>query len=76
MATKAQKIAALTPRARKLWDRLCQGHFYRRHDDRTPKAMAELEAAGLVRIMARPVEIWVCFVPVGSRPMRPERIGS
>lgn len=74
--TRAQKIEALSPRARKLWDRLCEGAFYKLHDERTPKAMAELEAAGLLMRLVRAPELWACYAPKGSKPYRPEVIAK
>jgi len=71
-----EQIAGLSARARALWDRLREGRFYQVHAENTPKAMAELEAAGLVQIMARPVEIWACWVPAGSRQASPEVIAQ
>lgn len=73
---RAEKIASLSARARALLERLQEGRFYKARDPLTPKAMAELEAAGLVCLMARPVEIWACYVPVGSKPYRAEVIAS
>lgn len=74
--TRDQKLAALSPRARRLWERLCDGAIYQAHSDRTPQAMGELEAAGLITVIARPIELWACYVPVGSRPYRPEVIAK
>lgn len=71
-----EQIAGLSARARALWDRLREGRFYQAHAETTPKAMAELEAAGLVQIMARPVEIWACWVPAGSRQASSEAIAQ
>jgi uncharacterized protein with von Willebrand factor type A (vWA) domain len=76
MSRRAQKIAALSPRARKLWDRLCAGEIYQAHSDRTPQAMSELQAAQLVTVIARPIEIWARFAPVGSKSYRPEVIAK
>lgn len=70
------QIAGLSARARALWDRLREGRFYQAHADNTPKAMAELDEAGLVQVMARPVEIWACWVPAGSRQSSPEVIAK
>lgn len=71
-----EQIAGLSARARALWDRLREGRFYQHHADDTPKAMAELDNAGLVEVMARPVEVWACWVPAGSRQASPEVIAQ
>jgi hypothetical protein len=70
---RADKIAVLSPRARKLWDRLVAGEFYPTFDANTPKAMDELDKAGLVHHAMRPQTYIRCFVPVGYKPTREER---
>ena len=76
MTRRDKKIAALSPRARALWDRLCDGAIYQIHGPRTPKAMDELERAGLLTVIARPIVIWACHAPIGSKPGKPEVIAK
>ncbi len=68
------KLSGLSARARALYGRLQEGRFYPAHADRLPKAMYELEDAGLVKLMARPELITVCWVPKGSVRFRDEVI--
>lgn len=63
----------LSSRALKLLERVKAGVFYP-VEGRIPKAMAELEAAKLVTTCGRVVVIKRCFVPIGFRPHREERL--
>lgn len=53
----------LSKQAEKLLERVKQGRFYRPYGDRLPKAMAELEKAGLVTTTGRVVVIELAYVP-------------
>lgn len=65
---------ALSPRAKKLLGRIRQGAYYMAHSPRKPKAMAELEEAGLVTITGRAIVFQACYVPTtGYTPMVQER---
>lgn len=67
MATLHEKrLASLSPRARKLYDRMVSGsRFYMAYEDkRTPKAMQELQDSGLVGIGGRVARIVSAFVPL------------
>ena len=71
---KAKIIAGLTPRARKLWDRVSSSvNFYLWEATDTPKAMVELERAGLVTTMGRVVVMKACYVPVGTKGFKLEQ---
>lgn len=74
--TRRLKLTVGQARARKLWDRLCAGAIYQIHSERTPKAMAELEAAGLLTVIVRPIELWACHAPVGSKSYQAEVIAK
>lgn len=63
----------LSKRAGALLKRVQAGRFYVWGDERTPKAMQELEAAGLVASVGRPIVIARCYVPAtGYTPYQPE----
>lgn len=63
-ASEAKRLEGVSIRARKLYRRLKdEGRFYRAYREDTPKAMAELEAAGLVGISGRVNVITACYVP-------------
>lgn len=66
--TANQKLATVSIRARKLYARIVAGHWYgfgTGTDHRpTPKAMKELEDAGLVIIGGRVRAIALAYVPV------------
>lgn len=64
----------LSIRAQKLYQRMLEGAWYRWGDTRTPQAMAELDAAGLVGTMGRVETIVRCWVPAGSEPFQLEKI--
>ncbi|TIV60311.1 hypothetical protein [Mesorhizobium sp.] len=64
--------ANLSKRAAKLLARVRAGKFYFNYDKRTPKAMEELVAAGLVGTAGRAVVLRSCFVPAGYE-VRAER---
>jgi len=69
-----RKIARLSPAARKLFERVLDpDNFYKAHAPRVPKAMIELEVAGLVGTMGRVVSIERCYVPRGTRPLKLEK---
>lgn len=74
LPSKKPEPPVLSPRAQALYDRLLAGEFYRWGDKRTPKAMAELEALGLVGTMGRVETIVRCWVPSGSVPLQAEQI--
>ncbi len=64
----------LSKHARNLLARIKQGRFYRPYDDRLPKAMKELEEAGLVTLTGRVVVIELAYVPTqGYTPYQEER---
>lgn len=64
----------LSKRAAKLFERVKKGEFYPAYDKSTPKAMKELEEAGLVSTCGRVVVIRACYVPAsGYTPFVPER---
>ena len=64
----------LSKRAQSLLARLKAGKFYIWGDGRTPKAMKELETAGLVATAGRPIVIARCYVPAaGYTPYQGER---
>ena len=57
------KEAALSASAFAILQRLRAGKFYRAHTPRKPKAMAELEASGLVAVAGRVVVARAFYVP-------------
>lgn len=64
----------LSARARKLLERVRRGEYYRAHHERLPKAMKELEDAGLVTVTGRPIVFEACYVPTsGYKPYVPEK---
>lgn len=75
MTTKAQRIAALSPAARKLYARVLAGHWYPWDgpNGKTPKAMAELVKARLVRVGGRVERVRAAYVPTGTKPYKLER---
>ena len=75
MGKKEQEaLAGLSKSAAKLYARVREGHFYRPYDERCPKAMKELEMAGLVTATGRITQIELCFVPVhGYKPFEMEK---
>jgi hypothetical protein len=70
---KEVAIQNLSPRARKLYDRVLNGAWYKAYDTTIPKAMAELTTAGLVQIGGRVKTMESCFVPTGTKPFRLEQ---
>lgn len=68
-----RETPAISKRAEKLLSRIKRGEFYRAYDSRVPKAMRELEDAGLVSVTGRVVVIEACYVPAtGYRPYKHE----
>lgn len=67
-------MTELSKNAQNLLGRLKSGRFYRAYDPQLPKAMEELEKAGLVKTMARAEVISLCWVPVNSVPFTEEKI--
>jgi hypothetical protein len=66
--------AKLSKRARDLLERVRNGAFYRPWSPDLPKAMKELEDAGLVATTGRVVVIELCYVPAeGYTPYVPEK---
>lgn len=63
----------LSKRAAKMLERLKAGAFYVWEPDKVPKAMEELEAAGLVGTCGRATRTVRCWVPKGYKPARQER---
>ncbi len=64
----------LPKRAQKLWERVKDGEYYRPWDPKLPKAMKELQDAGLVATVGRVVVIERCYVPAkGYTPYVPEK---
>lgn len=68
-----EKEYALSPRAKKLLARVRDGHWYRAYDEKTPAAMQELVAAGLVGTLGRVQTLVRCYVPKGTKPPIMER---
>ena len=72
--TKAERIAGLSKRAKKMWNRMQEDWRYYTHAKYyNSPTMRELIDAGLVGTMGRPVVWYSCFVPVGSRSAKPEK---
>lgn len=67
-------VVILSPRAQQLYQRLLNGDFYAAYDPKTPKAMQELVAAGLVGIGGRVMKVGAFYVPMGTVPYRMEKI--
>ena len=63
----------LSKRAEALLERVRAGHWYPVMG-KVPKAMAELEAAGLVGVMGRVATIRAAYVPAGTVPLQRERL--
>jgi len=57
------RVAKLSKRAQKLYERICNGHWYPSHSEKLPKAMKELFLAGLVKHAPRAVVIAKGIVP-------------
>lgn len=80
--TKEQKIAALSPKARKLYERVCDsanwyaGTGHVALEARTPAAMQELLDAGLVVVGGRVERLVSCYVPKGTKPFKLEKFPS
>ncbi len=67
-------MTALSKRAEKLWERICDGEFYPAYSEREPKAMRELVDAGLVSVCVRVQTIVACYVPRrGYKPFKQEQ---
>jgi len=60
----------MTRAAEKLLRRIRRGDWYPAYSPRTPKAMKELEDAGLVQIMGRIKVIEACYVPTGTKQFK------
>ena len=56
-------VANLSPRAKKLWERIVKGQWYGAHAANLPKAIKELTAAGLVKHAPKAVVIAKGIVP-------------
>lgn len=71
-------VERLSPRGRTLWEKVKKSQRFFRWEgpDSGPKAMAELEKAGLVGSMGRVVSIKRCWVPVGTEPFEVEKFPS
>lgn len=67
---EAKLLASVSARARKLFTRVRNGHWYGAHADDTPKAMKELVDAGLVRASPRVAVIATAFVAHNHRPFK------
>ncbi len=64
----------LSKNAEKLLARVKEGRWYMAYEPGVPKAMKELEDAGLVRIVGRPMVIAAAYVPAkGYVPYRGEK---
>ena len=64
----------LSTNAQKLLERLKAGRWYEAYAKDTPKAMKELEDAGLVTATGRVIEVRLCYVPAeGYVPYEPEK---
>lgn len=67
----------LSKRAQKLYARVCEGRWYGAHTKSVPAAMAELESAGLVTTVGRPMIVALAYVPTtGYRAYESERYGD
>lgn len=58
----------LTKRAQALLARIRSGAWYVPYAGKTPKAMDELLAAGLVEIGGRVAVMYLAYVPTGTKP--------
>lgn len=68
-----KKLKLVSPRARALYARVKKGRWHDTLSAKTPKAMKELEGAGLVQISGRVAKIQLAYVPVeGFLPFRTE----
>jgi hypothetical protein len=71
---RQERVAQLSKRARKLYDRIESGRFYTIASNSIPRAMDELWAAGLVSVTGRVQTIVAAFVPsTGYKPYREEQ---
>jgi hypothetical protein len=65
-------MTQLSKNAQKMLERLKAGSYYVWVPNKIPKAMLELQAAGLVGTCGRVNSIVRCWVPIGYRPHLPE----
>jgi hypothetical protein len=64
---RAKRVARLSKAAAKMYARIREGHFYKAYTDNIPRAMKELESAGLVKPAGRVVVIGAYYVPDDCR---------
>lgn len=62
----------LSKAAQKILHNLRRGRYYVWDPKKTPKAMLELEQAGLVGTCGRVTKIVRCWVPIGFKPATQE----
>jgi hypothetical protein len=65
---KRKAIEGLSPRAKKLWARVQDSTHWYPWDAKVPKAMKELEKAGLVVEGGRVARVVLAWMPVGTLP--------
>lgn len=70
--TKAQQkaIAELSPRAKKTWDKIREGKFYKTYALGLPYTIDELCSAGLIEVQGRVETVIACWVPVGTKEFK------
>jgi len=61
--TEKVRLASVSKRARKLFERIESGRFYRAYGEGNPKAMTELLDAGLIKRYPKVVVIASAMVP-------------
>lgn len=71
-----ERLAALSPRAQAIYEKLCNGAWYYSHAEKTPVSMRELLEARLVTYGARYPQMHSCFVPVNTHTISVESFYS